>query len=85
MKKFIESEFGKDITFDQAYGTDENGEKVDWGDCTEDVSRDYFLDFWFVPGLLPWHQPDRCLENSSNQRFFLILRDTLGVFPDNSG
>merc|ERR1712131_100494 len=35
MKMFIESEFGKDTTFDQAYGTDENGEKVDWGDCTE--------------------------------------------------
>ena len=50
MKKFIESEFGKDISFDKAYGT-ENGEKVDWGDCTEAVSRDYFLDFWFVRGL----------------------------------
>ena len=44
MKKFIESEFGKDISFDQAYGTDENGE-VDWGECTEAVSRSYFLDF----------------------------------------
>ena len=44
MKAFIEAETGKD-TFDQAYGTDKNGKKVDWGDCTEAVSRDYFLDF----------------------------------------
>ena len=53
MKKFIESEFGKDITFDKAYGTDADGNTVDWGDCTEDVSRDYLLSFWFVRGLLP--------------------------------
>ena len=45
MKKFIESEFGKDTTFDDEYGTDESGETVDWGECTEAVSRSYFLDF----------------------------------------